>query len=390
MAVCLLGCRSSSKGESKAEPAGSARAEAGAGARSRERPPPPRKGMVWIPAGALVAGTPPDSLPRVADEEMLGEQVIMTPFFIDVYPYPNEEGAIPETSVSRQEAATLCRDLDKRLCTELEWERACKGPENHIYEYGDRYRPEICGTGSKPQLLPTGLRFGCTSGFGARDMHGGVWEWTGSDWGRGDTRGLATIRGGNAVAGEIVGRCANARAADSSRKDGTLGFRCCAGEENRARVTLHVTRGKKLEWKEPIDRELARALEKALPEDAKQELPSTEAFKIDRMWRWRPVGNEELVLAGGCAGIGKEPSCGVVVARVVLEEPKPLAWASSGHWAPTLHMDTDPRDVWVFAGDDLGSFRRLIAYAWGRVTVGAKERRPARPPKRKRRKGRRR
>ena len=91
-------------------------------------PPPPRKGMVFIPGGALVAGTPPEKLPRIADEEMPGEQVILKGFYIDVFPYPNEEGAIPLTNLSEPEAEGLCAELGKRLCTELEWERACKGP----------------------------------------------------------------------------------------------------------------------------------------------------------------------------------------------------------------------------------------------------------------------
>ncbi len=80
-----------------------------------------------MPNGALVAGTPPDAFPRLADEEIPGEQFILNGF-IDVFPYPNEEGAIPLTNVSQEEARGLCAEKSKRLCTELEWERACKGP----------------------------------------------------------------------------------------------------------------------------------------------------------------------------------------------------------------------------------------------------------------------
>ncbi len=348
-------------------------------------PPPPRKGMVWIHPGALVAGTAPDQLPRIADEEMPGEQVIMTGFFIDVFPYPNEEGAIPHTSVSREGAAALCAEIGKRLCTELEWERACKGPKNTTYEYGNRYRPEICGTGAKPALLPSGLRFSCASEFGVHDMHGGVWEWTSSDWGRDSKRELATARGGNAPAGELAGRCANGMGRSPDEVSGIAGFRCCVGPVNEQEVNLHVKRGRRLERKEPIDRDLGRSLESLLPEQAKQELPKSHDFKIDRMWFWRPIGNEELVVAGGCAGVGKQPACGILIARVVLDRPKILAWVSSGHWAATMHTDRDARDLWLFAGDDMGSFRRLVGYVWGRVSVGPKERRFL-PPKRTTRK----
>ncbi len=65
--------------------------------------------MVWVPRGPLVAGTPEGSLPRAADEEMPGEQVILKGYYIDVFPYPNEEGAIPLTNVSQAAAARAVR-----------------------------------------------------------------------------------------------------------------------------------------------------------------------------------------------------------------------------------------------------------------------------------------
>ena len=140
----------------------------------------PRPGMAWIPPGTLIAGTPPDRMPRVADEEMAGEQVVMNGFFVDIHPYPNEPGAIPTTNVSQAEAEAFCVAQNKRLCTELEWERACKGPQNSTYEYGDTYRASVCATGTTRNLVPTGVNAGCRSAFGVHDMHGGIWEWTAS------------------------------------------------------------------------------------------------------------------------------------------------------------------------------------------------------------------
>ena len=172
--------------------------------------PEPRQGMSWIPGGPLVTGTPEDSLPRIADEEMPGEQVILKGFYIDVFPYPNEEGAIPLSNVTRDAAAALCAERGKRLCSELEWERACKGPQNRRYEYGEVYRAERCGTGAQPMMRPTGIRVACRSDFGVRDMHGGAFEWTSSPWGRGSTTGLAALRGGDGLQGDVMGRCANA------------------------------------------------------------------------------------------------------------------------------------------------------------------------------------
>jgi hypothetical protein len=116
--------------------------------------------MVWI-RRARVAGTPKNLLPRIADEEMEGEQVVLDGFFISIFPYPNEEAAIPLASVTQEQAKGLCEKRGQRLCTELEWERACKGPDNHIYEYGYHYRADICGTESAH--APVGLRLGAAT-----------------------------------------------------------------------------------------------------------------------------------------------------------------------------------------------------------------------------------
>jgi hypothetical protein len=342
--------------------------------------PPPvapasRKGMVWIPGGALVAGTAPDTLPRIADEEMSGEQVILKGYHIDIYPYPNEEGAIPLTNVAQQDAAALCQEQDKRLCSELEWERACKGPKNWIYEYGDRYRADRCGTGNTPNLRPNGLRVGCASEYGVADMHGGAWEWTDSPWGRGAQRALITVRGGNAQAGELVGRCANAMGRPAHAKSSTVGFRCCAGLRNAAEVVLNVDRTTKLKLRDARGSALPAQLAAALPAAAAADLPRQPPFEVDRLWDWWPIGNERLALGGGCAGGGGQGACGLVIARPTLAGVQILGWAGSGKWAPVARAEGDYREIWIYGGDDLGSFRRTLTYAFGSVRVGEKERR---------------
>jgi len=342
--------------------------------------------MVWVPGGALVAGTPRDAFPRVADEEMPGEQVILHGFHIDVFPYPNEEGAIPLTNVTQPAAQSLCEERGKRLCTELEWERACKGPNNRVYEYGDVHRAERCGTGAASSMRPNGLLVGCRSEFGVRDMHGGIWEWTDSPWGRGSSGSLVTIRGGNAPQGELAGRCANAASRPPDRKSGNVGFRCCGGPRNNAEVVLDVVRGDKLDVKEGLNKELAAEVMALLPEDAKRDIADRGKFRFEREWVWRPVGNEELHVLGGCSGLAVKPACGVAVVRVTLVKPQVLTWVSSGHWAPMIHMDVDPRDLWLFGGDELGQFRRLVGYVWGNVSVGTKERKVPRPKSKKKKK----
>jgi formylglycine-generating enzyme required for sulfatase activity len=338
-------------------------------------PPTPRQGMVFIPSGALVVGTPSDRSPRIADEEVAGEQVIIGDFYIDLYPYPDEEGAIPLTNVTRDEAAKLCADRDKRLCSELEWERACKGPDNHTYEYGDRYRADVCATGGAPLLRPSGLRVGCHSDYGVWDMHGGAWEWTRSPFRRGTTGDLVTVRGGNAPAGELVGRCANAIARSADTKAPSIGFRCCAGASVAPDVELAIRHPRKLEARERLDNGLVPELLKVLPAEARASLLRHGALVPDRMWSWWPAGNDELVVLSVCAGSGRRALCGVLVARVVLGKPNALVWADGGTWQPLLHAENDPRDIWLLGGDDPGAFRRRISYLWGTVRVGPRERR---------------
>jgi len=337
--------------------------------------PAPRQGMVWIPPGALVAGTPPDSYPRLADEEIPGEQLILSGYYIDVYPYPNEEGAIPLTNVTRDEAEKLCAERDKRLCAELEWERACKGPDNHVYEYGDRYRPEPCGTGSAALLRPSGLRVGCRSDFGVRDLHGGAWEWTRSTFNRGRGKGLATVRGGNDASGELIGRCAHAVGRAPDQRAAQVGFRCCDGANVAPDVELVVLHQRKLEARDKLDRELARRLLEALPDEARADISGHGPIEPSRMWSWWPMGNDPLLIMSICAGSGRRAACGIAIARVVLGRPIVLAWAEGGSWDPMLDAENDPRTVWLLGGDDPGALRRKVNYEWGKVTVGPRERR---------------
>lgn len=43
--------------------------------------------------------------------------MILHGFYMDVFLFPNEEGAIPRTNVNRAEAVVSCEERDKRLCT---------------------------------------------------------------------------------------------------------------------------------------------------------------------------------------------------------------------------------------------------------------------------------
>jgi formylglycine-generating enzyme required for sulfatase activity len=336
---------------------------------------PARADMIWIPAGALTAGTSAGRIPRIADEELAGVRIEMKGFFIDRYNYPAEPGSIPLTNITRDEARAICQEQGKRLCTELEWERACKGPNNTTYEYADAYDEGACATGDDDGLAPNGVNARCESAFGVRDMHGSAWNWTASTWGRGSSDGRVVVRGGGGDDGELLGRCAHGRALDPGARDKTIGVRCCAGAANDARVSLEVVHGPALEYR-VLEREMADALEAVVPETITRAVAGRgpEArFRVERIYVWRPIGNEELLIGGGCARPVGHNLCGVLVARREGKKAKRLAFISSDWWIPTVG-DAEARRVYIYGGDVGGAYRKLIEYAWGRVREGDKYR----------------
>lgn len=375
LVVSLYGCRCDTTSEATPAPTGAATAVP---SWSVEPPPrPARPGMVWIPAGTLLAGTKPGQLPRIADQELPGTPIELEGFFIDRFNYPPEPGAIPLAGISQAEARAICEEQGKRLCTELEWERACKGPDNAIYDYGDAYDASICGTGNTDALAPNGVNTRCRTAFDVRDMHGSAFNWTSSPWRRGADRDgdRVAVRGGNGEDGELVGRCANARALDPQARDPRVGVRCCAGDVNAAAVALDVERGNELAYR-PFDPDLARKLEALVPEDVARAVgdrPAADHFAVERLWMWRPIGNEELVIGGGCAHPPVHDLCGVIVARLG-DEAELLTFVPSDWWIPTVGEHEEPRTLYVYGGDIGGAFRKPMIYAWGRIREGDKHR----------------
>lgn len=342
---------------------------------SSARAAPPTRGMIWIEGGSLVAGTPVDVVPRKADREMNGEQVVLNGFYIDEYAYPNEQGAIPTTGVTRDEAQQRCEERGKRLCTELEWERACKGPNNSIYEYGDRYVPTICGTGGPSRPLPSGYRFGCRSEFGVHDLHGSLWEWTSSPWGRGTDRGWVTQRGGNDEDGEVVGRCANGRPRAPNTREADVGFRCCSGKVNEAEVHIEVGEGSVLRRvMDPKAVQLMRSLDSQIPAEVAAEMKKRGLFRMAQLWEWKPVANEDLVVAIGCAGGPHRRRCGALIVRRTSGRLDVLGWVPAGRLVPTLQVKYNPLRLWVFGGDLRSHYKVPVDFAWGKIAVGEPQR----------------
>jgi hypothetical protein len=336
--------------------------------------------MVYIPPGALVAGSAPNSLPRRPDRELPGEQVMLKGFFIDQFPFPNEEGAIPLTGATQPEAQIYCAKAGKRLCTELEWERACKGPSNHRYSWGDKYRAEPCQLGSVILARPSGMKVGCHSDFDVFDLHGGILEWTQSRWRRGPTNGAFVLKGGNGVDGELLGRCANAENAHETQRSPDIGFRCCAGPANAIEVILQGRSGDAIERVDRIDTAQFRRLLENVVLPRNEQLPGAELVP-ERAYTWQPVGNERLQVFVACTKSASLRRCGVLVGRDTPAQPVALGYADTGMLASALHMDNRTEDVWLLGLDELGNFKRLVRYRAGSIEVFPKERKVPRVKK---------
>jgi sulfatase modifying factor 1 len=159
-------------------------------------------------------------------------------------------GAVPQGYITGEEAQAACREAGKRLCTDTEWLRACRGPSGTIYPYGNTRMSGVCndararhpaveyfGTDAPwvysmighpclnqlPDSLDrTGSNPGCATVDGVMDMMGNLHEWTADPAG--------TFRGGFYVDTRINGEgCLYATTAHDTRHwDYSTGFRCCA------------------------------------------------------------------------------------------------------------------------------------------------------------------
>jgi hypothetical protein len=314
---------------------------------------------VEIPGGAFFAGSVPGDEGRVPELEPRRHKVELGPFQIDRLPYPNDPAKPPLTSVSRDEAKRLCAERGGRLCTELEWERACKGPASEDFGMGASWDPRCAKSPAE-----------CASGFEVLAMGAALAEWTAGDilTPESDSARRAAARGAAASAPGRAHRCAARQGLEADTKSTDLGFRCCAGAPNaanviepKADVTFRKTRLaieelSKLLEKDPATQEIAKDLRFFKDPDSAETVVSRGpgdrkgfSFTVAPLL-WNPVAGAEFLLVTGRSG----ESTSFVVAFYVLgeneyrlassfimrNEPGPVAFAYDNSIRPRLHFST--------------------------------------------------
>lgn len=182
---------------------------------------------IEIGAGSFASGSTPGDRGRDPAVEPALEKVDLGPFSIDRLPYPNDPQQEPKTGVPRKEAERLCAERSQRLCTELEWERACKGPEGDPYPTGSGWDPAC-------EKEPNA----CATGFDVLAMGAILREWTASNFEPADEdqHPSAVLRGSRGTVADTEHRCARREAADAGAHGVDIGFRCCSGPPNAAQI----------------------------------------------------------------------------------------------------------------------------------------------------------
>jgi formylglycine-generating enzyme required for sulfatase activity len=211
-------------------------------------------GLLLIPEGYITLGSD-----ETGDPEKPLNRVLVQSFYIDKFEVTNEDYQMfctatghrpplywkgnhcppglekhPVAQVTWLDAMAYARWTGKRLPTEVEWERAAKGPNSTRYAYGNAYDPKKANTEQGKTMAVGSYR---PNEFGLYDMTGNVNEWTSSlyaaypyrkDDGREDPKadGPRVLRGGTYAVDGRKARCLVRLEADPTQTAPSTGFRC--------------------------------------------------------------------------------------------------------------------------------------------------------------------
>lgn len=201
--------------------------------------------MVYVPEGKLLAG----KFLAFDDAGMAGERsesvVPVGGFWIDQYEhhigekvitdeddeetaaakreFNNTQAGLLDTDRTWHDAKKICESEGKRLCTENEWEKACKGPDSNVYGYGNEFAAATCPHSGYVPKYRYNEHIACQSPAKVFNLSGGAMEWTSSK--RGDNYIVKPGALGKDAAGT---RCAGRFDRAPNFAQIHVGFRCCA------------------------------------------------------------------------------------------------------------------------------------------------------------------
>jgi formylglycine-generating enzyme required for sulfatase activity len=228
-------------------------------------------GMVRVPAGEYLRGRshalPDDGLkwyPTIMKDDRPVRKIHIDEFWLDEREVSNEEYAtfvqatghraphhwpkglmppaiakIPVVNVSWDDATAFAKWAGKRLPTEAEWERACRGhAEGKKYPWGDD-KPTAESARFNTVSGPVAACGYAKNDFGLCDVAGNVWEWV-ADWyekdyyatpveanPRGPESGMyRVLRGGSWADEAKYLTCAHRSWARPKERSPNIGFRC--------------------------------------------------------------------------------------------------------------------------------------------------------------------
>jgi len=203
-------------------------------------------GMVLVPGGPFIRGAS-----NRAPDEAPESEIDVPSFYIDKYEVTNAEFKevfadfvfpegrenFPVAGVSWNMAVDYAKAVGKRLPTEVEWEKAARGPKGFEFPWGNEFDKTFCNIADSGHNGPVqrGDYIEGVSPYGCVDMAGNVYEWT-QDWYQAYKGNqfvtkdygqiFRVLRGGSYTSERFDVRCARRHFDKISATREDYGFRC--------------------------------------------------------------------------------------------------------------------------------------------------------------------